>query len=213
MVLNIAHRGFSAVYPENTLLSFEKALELGVDWLELDLQITADDHLVVMHDATVDRTTDGEGAVSDLTLDQILALDAGISRGESYRDTGVPTFAHVLETLGHRAHIVVELKFEGQEVIPAVLDAITEAGLQNLTVISIFPNSHGSRHSHPMRPSRLYSTPAERPSTNSLPKRSTWVQTRSARAALRSTPIWSPGHTTRASSYVPGDWDAIRERK
>ena len=138
MVLNIAHRGFSTQYPENTLLAFEQALELGVNWLELDLQITSDGHLVVMHDATVDRTTDGVGSVLEKTLAEIQELDAGIWRGERYRHTRIPTFAEVLDTLGQRANIVVELKFEGQEAIPAVLDAIASTGLQERTVISSF---------------------------------------------------------------------------
>ena len=76
-MMNIAHRGFSSRYPENTLLSFHKALELGVTNVELDLQLTFDGHLIVMHDLTVDRTTNGSGTVSDLTLNEIRELDAG----------------------------------------------------------------------------------------------------------------------------------------
>ena len=71
MVVNVAHRGASGNYPENTLLAFQKALEIGVDEIELDLYLTKDDHLIIMHDPTVDRTTDGTGAISDLTLTEI----------------------------------------------------------------------------------------------------------------------------------------------
>ena len=72
MVVNVAHRGASGDYPENTLLAFRKALEIGVDEIELDLHSTKDGRLVVMHDATVDRTTDGTGAIgrSDAGRDQ-----------------------------------------------------------------------------------------------------------------------------------------------
>ena len=73
-----AHRGWSEKYPENTILAFEKALELGVDQIELDIRITKDDQLVVIHDATVDRTTNGTGAVNSFTLAELQQLDAGI---------------------------------------------------------------------------------------------------------------------------------------
>ncbi|MYK99802.1 MAG: glycerophosphodiester phosphodiesterase, partial [Gemmatimonadetes bacterium] len=76
MVANVAHRGASGNSPENTLRAFEMALEIGVDEIELDLRSTRDGHLVVMHDDTVDRTTDGTGAIGDLTLAEIRALDA-----------------------------------------------------------------------------------------------------------------------------------------
>ncbi|MBK34299.1 MAG: hypothetical protein CME26_02065 [Gemmatimonadetes bacterium] len=137
-MLNIAHRGFSAQYPENTILSFQKALELGVTWIELDLQTTADDQLVVMHDATVDRTTDGTGPVSEKTLEEVLALDAGIHRDEVFRNQRVPTFDQVLDQLDPVPRIVVELKFSGFDAIPRVLDAIASAGAQSRTVISSF---------------------------------------------------------------------------
>ncbi|MCH8294735.1 glycerophosphodiester phosphodiesterase, partial [Candidatus Poribacteria bacterium] len=68
MVANVAHRGASGNYPENTLLAFRKALEIGVDEIELDLYFTKDEQLVIMHDSTVNRTTDGTGLIADLTL-------------------------------------------------------------------------------------------------------------------------------------------------
>ena len=85
MVANVAHRGASGNNPENTLRAFQKALEIGVDEIELDLRSTRDGHLVVMHDATVDRTTDGTGAIGELTLAEIRALDAGRMFGERFR--------------------------------------------------------------------------------------------------------------------------------
>ena len=76
-VIVAGHRGYSALYPENTLLSFEKGLEMGVDMFEFDLNLTKDQELVVIHDQTVDRTTNGSGAVRDMTLKEIKKLDAG----------------------------------------------------------------------------------------------------------------------------------------
>jgi glycerophosphoryl diester phosphodiesterase len=85
----IAHRGGPAYAPENTLAAFRQAIALGVDWLEMDVQMSKDGTLVVMHDETVDRTTNGTGRIADLTLEQIRALDAG--NGEP-----VPTFEEVI---------------------------------------------------------------------------------------------------------------------
>ena len=86
----IAHRGGPTQAPENTLAAFRNAISLGVDWLEFDVQMTKDGALVVIHDETVDRTTNGTGAVRDLTLEEIRSLDAG--QGEK-----VPTFEEVLQ--------------------------------------------------------------------------------------------------------------------
>jgi glycerophosphoryl diester phosphodiesterase len=85
----IAHRGGLAYRPENTLAAFQNAIDQGVDWLEFDVQMTKDGALVVIHDETVDRTTNGSGRVADMTLEQIRALDAG--QGER-----VPTFEEAI---------------------------------------------------------------------------------------------------------------------
>ena len=101
----MAHRGGKQLRPENTLIAFRNAVELGVDALELDVHATRDGALVVIHDSTVDRTTDGTGAVSNFTLEEITALDAGYnwspgadSDDNPYRGTGVtiPTLEEVL---------------------------------------------------------------------------------------------------------------------
>src|SRR5437016_9697029 len=73
----IAHRAGRGIMPENTLSAIRNAIKLGVDYVELDIRATKDGHLVIMHDGTVDRTTNGKGAVRDLDLDTIAALDAG----------------------------------------------------------------------------------------------------------------------------------------
>ena len=113
MVANVAHRGASGNYPENTLLAFQKALEIGVDEIELDLYLTKDDHLIIMHDSTVDRTTDGTGAISDLTLTEIKALDAGGVFGEQFRGEHVPTWEEALELVQGKVGLNVHLKEGG----------------------------------------------------------------------------------------------------
>ena len=70
-----AHRGWSGKYPENTMLAFEKAIELGVDGIELDVHMSADRQLVIIHDETVDRTCNGKGFVKDMTVEELKALE------------------------------------------------------------------------------------------------------------------------------------------
>ncbi len=113
MVANVAHRGASGNYPENTLLAFQKALEIGVDEIELDLYLTKDDHLIIMHDSTVDRTTDGTGAISELTLAEIKALDAGGVFGEQFWGERVPTWEEALELVQGKVGLNVHLKEGG----------------------------------------------------------------------------------------------------
>lgn len=114
--LVIAHRGGAGERPENTLIAFERAVEVGVDILELDVRSSADNVLVVHHDAAVDRTTDGSGLVHELMLTELQALDAAYhwptdNDEAPYRGLGVkiPTLAHVLQRLpGQR--FTIELK-------------------------------------------------------------------------------------------------------
>ena len=113
MVANVAHRGASGSCPENTLAAFQKALEIGVDEIELDLHATRDGRLVVMHDAAVDRTTDGTGAVGELTLAEIKSLDAGIGFGERFRGERVPTWEEALDLLRGKVGLNVHLKEGG----------------------------------------------------------------------------------------------------
>jgi glycerophosphoryl diester phosphodiesterase len=115
--------------PENTLAGFRHALTLGVDATECDVHLTRDGHLVVIHDTTVDRTTNGTGAVRDLTFEEIRTLDAG--RGEQ-----VPTLAEVLEVLDSRLLLHVELKGEGVE--EAAVQTVAEAGAGSAVVFTSF---------------------------------------------------------------------------
>lgn len=117
--LVVGHRGAAAVAPENTLPALRRAVEDGADAVELDLRASLDRRLVVIHDDTVDRTTDGAGRVGEMTLEELRALDAGHAftpdRGRShpFRDEGVriPTLDEALEALGELP-VIVELKSE-----------------------------------------------------------------------------------------------------
>jgi glycerophosphoryl diester phosphodiesterase len=103
-----AHRGASASEPENTLRAFQRALDLGVDGIELDVQATADRVPVILHDRDLARTTNGTGHVDELSLDDLQQLDAG--RGEH-----IPTLREVLELVGDRVHLDIEVKQAGIE--------------------------------------------------------------------------------------------------
>ena len=113
MVANVAHRGASGSCPENTLVAFQKALEIGVDEIELDLHSTKDGRLVVMHDAAVDRTTDGTGAIGGLTLAEIKALDAGGGFAQQFRGERVPTWEEALDLVQGKVGLNVHLKEGG----------------------------------------------------------------------------------------------------
>jgi glycerophosphoryl diester phosphodiesterase len=130
----IAHRGGLKYEPENTIAAFQNAIKQGVDWLEFDVQMTKDGALVVIHDETVDRTTDGTGAVRDMTLEQIRSFDAG--RGEK-----VPTFEEVMELAKtNRLKIMPETK--SAHLYPGIeeklLQALEQANYLEQTVIQSF---------------------------------------------------------------------------
>jgi glycerophosphoryl diester phosphodiesterase len=112
--LVIAHRGDSAHRPENTLASFSSALEVGAELVELDVHLTRDDHVVVIHDATLERTTNGSGRVIEQTLAEIRALSAGYPArfGDAYAGERVPLLAEVLGLVEGRARAMIELKHE-----------------------------------------------------------------------------------------------------
>jgi glycerophosphoryl diester phosphodiesterase len=129
MIQVISHRGAAGLVPENTLPGFEKAIELGADWSELDVQLTRDRRLVVMHDDKVDRTTNGTGAVAEMTFDEIRALDAG--DGER-----VPTLFEVLDVCRVRMPLHIELKGPGTE--EPSFEAVRAAGMAGEVVFTSF---------------------------------------------------------------------------
>jgi len=109
-LLAIAHRGASAITPENTKLAFIKALDLGADAVEFDVQLTRDDVPIVFHDETLDRTTNGTGRVNETDFAVIAELDAGSWFAASFEGVEVPTFEEILKTLGGKTLMNVELK-------------------------------------------------------------------------------------------------------
>ena len=135
--LVIAHRGASAYAPENTLAAFDRALELGFPHLELDTHLSADGHVVVIHDDTLERTTSGRGRVAEHTLAQLRALDAGAwFGGREFQGQRVPALEEVLGRYRGRAHLHVELKGRQPDLPRAVLalvDAHNARGAVTLT--------------------------------------------------------------------------------
>ena len=105
-----AHRGANDTHPENTLAAFREAIRLGVHMIEFDVALTKDGALVLMHDATVDRTTDGSGRASDLTLDQLKALDAGSWKGQEFKGERIPTLDEALAMMPENVWLNVHLK-------------------------------------------------------------------------------------------------------
>ena len=113
----IAHRGFSSEYPENTVTSFEAAVSAGFNYIELDIHLTADSVIVVMHDETVNRTTNGEGNIRDLYLEEIKSLDAGSWFDSNSPSEQVPTLKEILVKFENRVHIFVEIKSEEEDLL------------------------------------------------------------------------------------------------
>jgi glycerophosphoryl diester phosphodiesterase len=115
-VLNIAHRGASGTFPENTLAAFRAAVDAGAQMCELDVQLTRDRAVIVMHDDTVDRTTDGHGAVAEFSLNDLKRLDAGARfEGRTGRGEKIPTLDEVFAAVVGRCALNIELKKGGYE--------------------------------------------------------------------------------------------------
>lgn len=93
---NIAHRGYSGRYPENTMLAFQKAWEAGCDGIELDVQLTKDDIIVIMHDERIDRTSDGEGFIRDYTYEELFSFDCSFKFKGQYGINKIPTLEEYL---------------------------------------------------------------------------------------------------------------------
>jgi glycerophosphoryl diester phosphodiesterase len=104
-----AHRGSCSYSPENTIAAFELAVSQGADAIELDAKLTADRHVVVIHDQTVDRTTGAQGKVAELTLADLRRLDCGSFFDITFKGERIPTLDEVFETVGRQIYINVEL--------------------------------------------------------------------------------------------------------
>ena len=129
MIHNIAHRGASAYEPENTLHAFERAIEMGATMLELDVHLSRDERVVIIHDADLARTTDGVGHVSDLSLAEIRRFDAGL--GER-----VPVLEEAIELARGRAQLYIELK--GQRTPASVIDVLRRTSFLDGAILGSF---------------------------------------------------------------------------
>ena len=138
--MNIAHRGASSYAPENTFAAYDKALAMGISHIELDVHFTSDDHIVVIHDDTVDRTTDGSGPVSSKTLAEIQKLDAGSWFGPEYAGEPIHTLAEVLQHYKGRLHFHIEIKARDAKAGLArrTIDMVRGHGLTDSVTITSF---------------------------------------------------------------------------
>lgn len=142
MALVIAHRGASGYAPENTMPAFEKALEMGAEGIELDVHLTKDGETVVIHDHTIDRTSNGTGMVGQFTLQEIKQLDFGSWFDEKFNGTTIPTLKEVLELLkGWEGLLNIEVK-SGPIIYPEIeqklIALIKQYGFEQKVIFSSF---------------------------------------------------------------------------
>jgi len=141
--LVLAHRGGARLRPENTIAAFDHALELGADGLELDVRLSRDGQVVVHHDATVDRTTDGRGPVAALDATELARLDAGARFGAAEgfpfrgRGLGVPTLAEVLARY-RGVPLIVEMKANSEALAEATVREVAAAGAGGVVALGSF---------------------------------------------------------------------------
>jgi glycerophosphoryl diester phosphodiesterase len=159
----IAHRGFSGAAPENTLAAVRAAIAVRADMVEIDVTLTADGHIVVIHDETLDRTSDGSGDVSQATLAELQELDAGSWFDPSFAEERIPTLDDVLFEVEGRILLNVEVKSEAvaRGVVAKVASAIREHGMVDQVVVSSFsPTALREMHSvaPEIRTAVLYNT-------------------------------------------------------
>ena len=137
-----AHRGFSGLYPENTMLAFRKAAETSCDGIELDVQITKDGQLVVFHDESIDRTTDGTGFIRDYTLEELKKFNAAAIWNGKYGFEPIPTFDEYCEWAAGETLITnIEIKsgvYYYEEIEEKTLETVKKYGLEDRVFFSSF---------------------------------------------------------------------------
>ena len=139
--LNLGHRGACSLAPENTLAAFAKAREVGANGVEFDVQLSADGELVIIHDHTLERTTDGRGAVATHTLAELKQLDAGRRFDAQFAGERIPTLQEVIDLLGDPMYLNIELKagYGQAEALPArVVECVRRNGCQARVLLSSF---------------------------------------------------------------------------
>lgn len=143
MPLLIAHRGASSEAPENTLVSIKRALEIGVDYVEIDVHLSADGHAIVIHDAVVGRTAWGAAGkrISEMPLAEIRSLDAGSWFGSSFAREQVPTLEELLQSELGSTGVMIEVKHENTPLEPlatAVVEAVRKAHIHTPILVGSF---------------------------------------------------------------------------
>lgn len=137
-----AHRGFSGLYPENTMLAFRKAAEVGCDGIELDVQLTKDGVIVIMHDETIDRTTNGKGNLRDYTYEELCAFDCCGKFTGMYDFQRIPTLQEYLEWVKDTGLLTnIELKnsvYYYENLEEKVIDMVRELGMEDRVIFSSF---------------------------------------------------------------------------
>jgi len=134
----IAHRGASSYAPENTLAAFDLALHMGVPQIELDVHSSSDGHIAVIHDDTVDRTTNGSGPVASKPLAELRALDAGSWFEARFAGERIPTFGEVLERYKGRVHIHTEIKGRMERLAQRTADLVRRYAMVDQVTITSF---------------------------------------------------------------------------
>ncbi len=143
----IAHRGASAYAPENTLPAFEKALEMKADWIELDLHASKDGMAIVIHDASLERTTSGQGLVKEKTWEELSGLDAGQWFEEEFKGTKIPSLPEVLQQVNGKAKLLIELKVDEQgniypDLVNKVAQDIADAEAHEWCILQAFNSEY-----------------------------------------------------------------------
>lgn len=139
--VRIAHRGASGSAPELTRVAFDRALEIGVDMIEVDVQLTSDDHPIIVHDDTLDRTTSGAGPVRSKRWADIRILDAGSWFAPEYADQRVLDLAELLDLAAERVRVNLEIKAPAEDwnvLIPRLLAEVRNAKWEESTIVSCF---------------------------------------------------------------------------
>jgi glycerophosphoryl diester phosphodiesterase len=136
----MAHRGASAAAPENTLIAYKKAIEMGADYAELDVRQTKDGAIVLMHDKTVHRTTGVKGYIWDLTLEELKQLEAGSWFGEKFRGEPIPTLEEVIRLAKGRMKLNIEVKISENEpgIAQCVVDIVRSEDFSRDCIITSF---------------------------------------------------------------------------
>ncbi|MCB9206397.1 MAG: glycerophosphodiester phosphodiesterase [Ignavibacteriales bacterium] len=137
----IAHRGGAKLAPENTLAAFKNAIDIGVDMIEIDVILSKDNKVIVIHDDSIDRTTNGSGKVKEMTLSKIKSFDAGSWFDEKYKDEKIPTLDEVIKLLNGQVKLLIEIKGGNEEYAgleEKVVEVINNYEAHNWVIVQSF---------------------------------------------------------------------------